>query len=221
MIISIIALPTGALAQISGTRHNLASGSADAGTINATSETQICIFCHTPHQAATDQNSIWNRGNPTATTYTWGSATPTAAGTALPSAIGAGSMKCFSCHDGTSAIGQVLNAGGGAAGTIAFPAGQTTMSAGYTVNNAAMAGNHPVSVTYPGSAGAYNTASVTTATGYVAPASVTAVKLYTDAENDYGVECGSCHEPHGAGGNAYLLRDVTAGSAICLKCHTK
>src|SRR3954470_10617199 len=49
--------------------HNLSA--AGSGTVRATSESEICIFCHTPHHAAPVQ-PLWNRALPTTSykTYT-------------------------------------------------------------------------------------------------------------------------------------------------------
>ncbi|MDH3389653.1 MAG: hypothetical protein OEN02_17340, partial [Gammaproteobacteria bacterium] len=48
------------ISDISNTRHNLSTTSP--GTVAAVSETQICVFCHTPHQAEAIPNApLWNR----------------------------------------------------------------------------------------------------------------------------------------------------------------
>ena len=59
-----------ALAGISTTKHNLSAGGP--GTYRATGETEICIFCHTPHNANAGKTPLWNRRIPTAayTPYT-------------------------------------------------------------------------------------------------------------------------------------------------------
>jgi len=35
-----------------------------------------------------------------------------------------------------------------------------------------------------------------------------------------GIECASCHDPHGTG-NTFFLRVTKAGSQLCLSCHLK
>ena len=37
------------ISDISNTKHNLSTSSP--GSVSAVSESQICVFCHTPHQA--------------------------------------------------------------------------------------------------------------------------------------------------------------------------
>ena len=60
---AIIALP--ALAAIATTKHNLSV--SGPGTLKATSESEICIFCHAPHNAS-PSGQLWNRN--VGTTYT-------------------------------------------------------------------------------------------------------------------------------------------------------
>jgi len=57
-------------ADMINTKHNLSF--TGPGTIKATTETQICVFCHTPHGANLDQPPLWNRTLSTAnyTPYT-------------------------------------------------------------------------------------------------------------------------------------------------------
>ena len=48
--------------EIRSTKHNLSI--SGPGTITATSETRICIFCHIPHQKGTAARYLWNRSDP-------------------------------------------------------------------------------------------------------------------------------------------------------------
>lgn len=229
-------LPAVAFAQISNTRHDLASTSTTAGP-KSTGTTQTCIFCHTPHKAAA-QALIWNHTLVTATRG-W-TTTSTATGTSLPTDISASSKRCLACHDGTVALGDVNNVGNGTAGNIAMSG---PVTAGYNVGNGAagneMLNNHPVSIPYAGAT--YLTrASGATTTGtfdYQAPANAscdtpsgwctaaagngTRIYLYGTAANNLGIECGSCHEVHNKYGGSYFLRASATGSQICLACHEK
>ncbi len=115
---------------IRNTRHNLGSGSLAIGATTGTRTTgligstglgdvfttktdQICVFCHTPHGA--DANfagaPLWNRAAGTAsyTTYNSGTMQASVQGTNLS---GSASLACLSCHDGTQAMDNVLNAPG-------------------------------------------------------------------------------------------------------------
>jgi hypothetical protein len=109
-----------ATASVIDSKHNLSS--SGPGSVKATSETQICVFCHTPHGG--DQTAgapLWSR--PTnSITYT-PYLTSTMDASQPPGQPGASSKVCLSCHDGTLAIGLVVNLNGnpkGQGGPIAM-----------------------------------------------------------------------------------------------------
>ena len=89
------------VSDVASTSHNFSiSGS---GTVTATSESQICVFCHTPHQATAIPNSpLWNRqvSGATYTPYTSNSIDAND----IAATPGGSSKLCLSCHDGTIAI---------------------------------------------------------------------------------------------------------------------
>jgi predicted CXXCH cytochrome family protein len=189
-----VALMSGgaARAAISGTQHDLR-------TYNGISQTQICIFCHTPHNAATTQLApLWNHTSTTTATFsTYTSATLNATGLGQPAGT---SKACMSCHDGSVA----LDSFGGVTGTHNFLAGSGG-NLGTDLSN-----DHPVSFTY-------DTALATADGGLVTPASaslvVAGIPLFSGK-----VECASCHAVHD-NTNAPFLRSSNAASALCLKCH--
>jgi hypothetical protein len=108
-----------AVAQTTGivtTKHNLGS----TGTNNRVSDTaEVCVFCHTPHGGSTDAPApLWNKrlgangapaGGGTYTTYDT-LQTPSLDGTVAP--VGSISLACLSCHDGTQAMDNIINAPG-------------------------------------------------------------------------------------------------------------
>ncbi len=99
---------------IKATRHNLSStNTLGAGNANFVSDTaEVCVFCHTPHQSNTGvQAPLWNKALPT-TTYTTYSQTnsSTLDGEVLP--VGSVSLACLSCHDGSQAMDNIINAPG-------------------------------------------------------------------------------------------------------------
>ena len=102
------------ISDIRNTKHNFAANdvvqlpNGDTRDVVATSENQVCIFCHTPHgdPQKTAKPFLWNRADPTgglAVKYT--SSSLNIAGGSF--ALGDKSKMCLSCHDGTVAIGQV------------------------------------------------------------------------------------------------------------------
>jgi hypothetical protein len=79
--------------------------------IKSNNENQICIFCHTPHNAAA-ATPLWNKVMPTQqfNMYTTSiTLSTTAKKVSQPSPE---SMLCLSCHDGRTAINVLHNVGG-------------------------------------------------------------------------------------------------------------
>jgi len=162
-IAALLALVPGlALAAITGSKHDLSATTGQA-TLRAAAPAaggtnQICVFCHTPHNARTPL-LLWNRNTalvPTAFSG-WG-ATNTTAGTLLPGTIGDVSRRCLSCHDGSIAVGAVVNLNGvinppeiQMVGT--HQTGGRINSTFYIVKADAMQGHHPVSIPYAAAAG--------------------------------------------------------------------
>ena len=83
------------------TKHNLSV--SGPGPITALSESQICIFCHIPHQQAPAARYLWNRSDPANAYIPYFSST-------LKADVGqptGASRMCLSCHDGTIALGAI------------------------------------------------------------------------------------------------------------------
>jgi predicted CXXCH cytochrome family protein len=183
-------------ASIVGSKHDLsATGSR---TVQAASETEVCIFCHTPHRASTIA-PLWNRNNSTAS-YTPYSSTTAKASIGQPT----GSSKlCLSCHDGTVALGMVLSRGT----AIAMKGGITTLPAGASNLGTDLSDDHPISFQYD--------AALVAADGQLKNPPVSgAVRL--DAGGN--LQCSSCHTPHDPQYGKFLAKDNTA-SALCTTCH--
>jgi hypothetical protein len=158
-----------ATAGIANTKHNLGSSGSNSNNNRTSSTGEICIFCHTPHGG--DINApvpLWNKVLTTSTFQTYdqlGTSTLDAGVTT----IGSVSQACLTCHDGTQAIDNILNApgsggydatGGGANGlgwTWTSPSGNGSINAagifqaGEIVNiGTDLRNDHPVSVQYGG-----------------------------------------------------------------------
>ena len=142
---------------VASTPHNL---SADGpGTVKATDETQVCVFCHTPHGATgAPAAPLWNRALASQTYTTYTSSSLDAETIAGQLAQPAGSSKmCLSCHDGTLAISSVNVLGGevnvsvpitGAGPGNTMPAGEGLLT-GFTRNlGTDLSNDHPISMTY-------------------------------------------------------------------------
>ena len=158
-----------ALAGISGTKHNLSTTSGQTnhmtGATTASQAAEICVFCHTPHGAATAgaaRPPLWNKALPTidGTYTTYSSATSsTIDGTVdLSSSV---SLACLSCHDGSQAMDNMINAPGSggylaagqrlAGGTWNVEVGATgIMPAGIAKLGKDLSNDHPVAIQYCG-----------------------------------------------------------------------
>ena len=118
LVLGLIAISQPALAGISNTRHNLGSGSntvsGGRAQLDANGTAEICVFCHTPHgSASTVTAPLWNKLlNKTSLNYT--SYTSATSSTFSSNQDGPGnvSLGCLSCHDGTQAMDNLLNAPG-------------------------------------------------------------------------------------------------------------
>lgn len=108
--IAVVALSTQAVATIKDTRHNLSNWGKY--TVKATTENQVCIFCHAPHNADSVDAPLWNHKNTEVTTFQMASTANVSPGNRswMPNNQPTGiSKKCLSCHDGTVAIGMLGN----------------------------------------------------------------------------------------------------------------
>lgn len=192
---AIVALP--ALAAIATTKHNLSV--SGPGALKAASESEICIFCHAPHNASPN-GQLWNRN--IGTTYT-----PYTSSTrkSTPGQPTGASLLCLSCHDGTIALGKVLNR----ATPITMQGGAL---AGNTLIGTNLADDHPVSFVYD--------ATLRSQRGELAdPATlVKPSKVRLDASGQ--LQCTSCHNPHD-NTNAKFLVAANTASALCQTCHLK
>ncbi|GAB3651635.1 cytochrome c3 family protein [Ramlibacter alkalitolerans] len=237
------------VSDIANTKHNLSL--TGPGTVKATTESQICVFCHTPHQAENIPNApLWNRKLSSATydaTNTYRSSSIEASLTELAKGPGGLSRLCLSCHDGTMAISSVNVANGkanqtltlsgaGTGGTMAPGAGVAT---GYTRNlGTDLTNDHPISFTYDANV-ALADGELRAPDGAVVGSRVrgtTKPKLPLEGGQ---MQCTTCHDPHlretdPLKGAAKFLRvnrfqelSPTGGAfseandIVCLACHDK
>ena len=180
------------------TVHNLSV--TGPGGIKATSETEVCIFCHTPHNS-NPKGPLWNRNDPGVTYILYNSTTVQA----VPGQPDGSSVLCLSCHDGTIALGNVLNR----SSDISFSGGVTKMPVGKSNLTSDLSDDHPISFLY--------NSALTVADGQLKDPS--AISYPVTLENGK-VQCTSCHDPHK---NVYddFLVATTQFSDLCFKCHDR
>ena len=227
--------PANLHADIALTRHNLSAWSLYATNVRPFSavdvrRNRVCIYCHTPHNADSTQAPLW--GHMSSSVAVYNVISTVTIGKTQPNGI---SKKCLSCHDGTVAIGALVN------GNQILMTGNDVLSekmaptaAGYLgtdlVNNHY---HHPVSYNY--STAAYQK-NLLDPGEMVLPLSAYNKKHMLDRLGR--VQCHSCHNPHNDGGNSQLLilvgvdaapgdplwrkeLDCDCGnSTVCGSCHT-
>lgn len=180
------------------TRHNLSV--SGPGSVKASSESEICVFCHTPHNAS-PSGPLWNRRNPggSYTPYTSSSAA------ANPGNPTGASILCLSCHDGTIALGELNSRT-----TNVNVSGGPNMPNGPTNLTKDLSDDHPISFSYSSSQSAKPAE-------LVSPSSLNgAVKLDSSGQ----LQCTSCHDAHDNQFGKFLVKSNNAG-ALCLTCHIK
>jgi hypothetical protein len=116
-----LGMPGIAAAGIANTKHNLTS--AGPGVNKTTGTDQICVFCHTPHGSNLAVSApLWNKALPASSYKTYnstgdggGSGVATTATNSIDGqilAVGSVSLACLSCHDGSQAMDNMVNAPG-------------------------------------------------------------------------------------------------------------
>lgn len=198
-------LVPGPLVSKPGNKHNLSAlNTSTLVTYKAVNDPtgnprgqEICIFCHTPHNANVEGGApLWNRNFSTQTfqRYT-GSSSFVIKNNATANYYGStgqpdGSSKlCLSCHDGVSSLGAVKN---GSAITMVSDVitGRASFNPAAAANKMRY-GHHPVSFVYNDAVKtAINTARSSTA--YSFPPTIPAVKL----DGQGKMQCTTCHNAH-------------------------
>ena len=211
------------VSDIKNTKHNLSAtppilaAEESARAIFATTDTELCVFCHTPHASEAIsgvQGALWNRKVSTQTYTLYGSSSMDAS----LSQPGGSSKLCLSCHDGTLAIGAVnvldgaftdrdpatediAMTGAGAGGVMPDGSGLVT---GFTRNlGIDLTNDHPISFTYD--------SMLAVTDGELRDP---AIELHIGGRNEIPrpslpleldplmpgqftqVQCGTCHDPH-------------------------
>jgi predicted CXXCH cytochrome family protein len=220
--------------RLDGTKHNF-FGTGKAAP-DATMD--LCQFCHVPNRlaAAGTPAPLWAPDAPPQASALDVRADPH--GPPLPLRFAGSTLRCLSCHDST--VSRIH---------IAFRPSSTSLRGDEVAADrhrreapgeaylampegwaGRVMGNHPVGVPYPLASAGYRLylprASPLHAEEWAPDPRLAGLKLFTDRSGfdvppgGAGIECASCHDPHGTA-NPTFLRLPKAGSQLCLGCHRK
>ena len=206
---------TSAMATIENSRHNLSNWGAYTYKVNAGGTTEVCIFCHTPHNAVKNY-PLWNRSNPATTTFNFYSSgnfnmSPGGSRSGISFTSSSISLLCMSCHDGaTGLFTAISNKFGETDGGVIAVDGTLGGYAAIGGDSEQLRNDHPVNFQFTGSASDpyFRT---------VADAQAQGIKFF--GTGNY-VECASCHDPHRIDTGKFL-RKANTSSNLCQSCHQK
>ncbi len=182
-------------------KHNLSvSGS---GSITASSEDRICIFCHMPRRQGMAASFLWNR-QATSVSYTPYYSSTIHATVGQPTGA---SRICLSCHDGTIALGALVSEPREIPfkGGIRFMPEQRPSKLGTDLSD-----DHPVSFVYD--------SRLSTENPEIRDPSLLPSEIRLDRNQQ--MQCTACHDPHDDTYDNFLVM-FNRYSALCTACHEK
>lgn len=238
IFVFIIAVSSASVAQaavsiMKNTKHDLSSGStASIRSSFGAGTDQICAFCHTPHSSRKDA-PLWNRTDVSGpyTVYssdvlaelTYPSPDQPTTRTS-PVDVHVKTRICLSCHDGTIALGNLVN--------LPFPLNSNVLMQGanltgdFKLDTSAagyigldLSDDHPVSILYSGTAKDLELNDTIGGTKVRVYDSMNGSRVSTAGATVY-VECTSCHDAHDNTNGSFLV-ESNSGSALCKECHKK
>lgn len=198
-VVAFLAAPGAQAAQdVFNTRHNLSTVPPTGVTRTFSSSTvdQVCVFCHTPHNALPDAQ-LWNHSPTQQTSYILYNSSTLSATPQQPTGK---SRLCLACHDGTVALGALNNppAGNDLAGTLLT--GRANLSTD-------LSDDHPISFAYTSALVALN------------PELADPATIGLPLEGDQ-LQCTTCHDPHEKDLKPFL-RITTLDGQLCTTCHQR
>lgn len=219
------------LGGVVNTKHNL-SKSNTTSSPHSTSEPEVCVFCHVPHNSSVARAPLWNQksDNISLSGNMYNSDYLRRMGYPQPSDLGMNqgepgvlSRACLSCHDGTVAPGSLTMLRGASNVTVSMDKAMSTA----VVFNSGLSKHHPVGFEYIANTNQKSFGDGSQrGTELVSNPDKSIVKLaeYGKYPGKKYIECSSCHDPHTE--NLKFLRTQGANhaatsQALCTACHEK
>lgn len=197
-LMAIAACASAQPSSVVGGPHNLSA--SGPGAVRAATESEVCIFCHAPHNASPIQ-PLWNRSMPL-DSYSIYSSRALDADPGQPTGA---SKMCLSCHDGTIALGAVISR----ETPIAMTGGVSVLPDGHGRIGTDLRDDHPVSF-------AFDPSLLARDARLRSPTSLPkALRLDTNQE----LQCTTCHDAHNNTHGHFLTMSNT-GSQLCTSCHS-
>jgi hypothetical protein len=185
-------------------KHNLSA--SGKGEVKSTTETRVCIFCHSSHSASSD-GPLWNHQTTAPGKFkTYDRSTLDS----RPEQPNGATKLCLSCHDGTIAVGAIRG--------LSRPIAMQNVDADGTIPanrkshiGSDLTGTHPVSVRFQ--------QSTALADPHLRwPPIDPAGDVGVDG-NGY-VQCTSCHDPHDdSKSEMYPFWKKETFDEVCNVCH--
>ncbi|RZI42015.1 hypothetical protein EGT07_15570 [Herbaspirillum sp. HC18] len=220
---------TNKISDVRGTKHNLSAAADGSGTpsggkvpvrtMKASSETQVCVFCHTPHEAesisfgsGTNKYNapLWNRKLSGQTYTPYNSSSIDAADIDGSTTPDGSSKLCLSCHDGTMGVDKVNALNGAKNVNVAMTAGASPVkmpgnsNSGFTRNlGTDLTADHPISFTYDATLAA-NDGELRGPDGTIVGTRTAGTRPPKMPLEKGQMQCSTCHDPH--------LRDTATGN---------
>ena len=192
---------------ITGTPHDMTAFLANVGVTS--SETRICAYCHTPHNAnavSGGYNPLWSRPD-SVSSFTAYTNTVSFDGTLETDPATGPSRLCMSCHDGSIAVDTYYNFTG------------TKQLDGYGSDlGTDLSNDHPIGFNYDDIAVSVDAEIRASASATFSGGATVASVLFNGI-----MTCASCHDVHNGPSTAasnFLLGAQNA-SSLCLTCHIK
>ncbi len=186
-------------------KHNLST--SGRGQIKSSSETRICIFCHTSHNSSPD-GPLWGHQTTTPGNFTtYNRATLKN----QPQQPNGATKLCLSCHDGTIAVGAIKGLSRPIPMQNVGAAGEIPELRPSNIGRD-LSGTHPVSIPY-----LQNSALAVDHLRW--PPVDPEGKVGPDA--DGFVQCTACHDPHDdSRSKKYPFWNKSTFDEVCKTCHT-